>query len=211
MEEKQMIILLKEYKEQANEIAFENLFKSLDKLIQSVSLDFTKGRKIPFEEMYSWLCEVFWRECMNFDENKSFSFKSFIYIRLRTRAIDFIKRKDGKYYESIEYISSSHRNNDDGDGYEVEIASDFDLEEEVLKPKTKKADQRELIDFLVRGENERTTAIVQTYLTTELASPTAIGKHLGLDHKQVSRALEKLSRKYKPQMFGNYEDYLIAL
>jgi DNA-directed RNA polymerase specialized sigma24 family protein len=31
-----------------------------------------------------------------------------------------------------------------------------------------KDDQRQLIDFLVRGENERTTAIVQAYLSTDL-------------------------------------------
>lgn len=75
----------------------------------------------------------------------------------------------------------------------------------------KKNDQRMLIEFLVSGETERTTAIVQTYLSTELKTPTAIGKHLGLDHKQVSRALSRLQAKYSTKQHGDYRDYLIAL
>jgi RNA polymerase sigma factor (sigma-70 family) len=94
-----------------------------------------------------------------------------------------------------------------------EIADDFNLAEEVTERITrkKKNDQRMLIEFLVSGETERTTAIVQTYLTTELKSPTAIGKHLGLDHKQVSRALSRLAAKYSTKKFGDYREFLVAL
>lgn len=93
------------------------------------------------------------------------------------------------------------------------LADDFDLEEEVTRRATakRKADQRQLIDFLVCGENERTTAIVQAYLTTELKTPTAIGNHLGLDHKQVSRALNRLAAKFNSKQFGSHRDYLVAL
>lgn len=94
-----------------------------------------------------------------------------------------------------------------------EISCDFVLEEEVISSinAKRKADQRQLIDFLVCGENERTTAIVQTFLSTDLKSPTAIGKHLGLDHKQVTRALHRLAAKYNTKQFGDYHDYLVAL
>jgi hypothetical protein len=103
--------------------------------------------------------------------------------------------------------------NGDEDSAKVEIASEFNLEEHVSQKLTakQKDDQRQLIDFLVRGENERTTAIVQAFLTTDLKTPTAIGKYLGLDHKQVSRALSRLAAKYSTKQFGNYADYLIAL
>jgi hypothetical protein len=83
------------------------------------------------------------------------------------------------------------------------------VEDTVIK--TKKADQRKLIDFLVAGENERTTAIVQAFLTTDLKSPTAIGNHLGLDHKQVSRAIKRLAGKFDSKQFGDISDYLVAL
>jgi hypothetical protein len=103
--------------------------------------------------------------------------------------------------------------NCDDDSAKVEIASEFDLAEHVETKFTakQKDDQRQLIDFLVRGENERTTAIVQAYLTTELKTPTAIGKHLGLDHKQVSRALNRLAGKFSTKQYGDYHDYLVAL
>ncbi|MFL6479340.1 MAG: sigma-70 family RNA polymerase sigma factor, partial [Bacillales bacterium] len=94
-----------------------------------------------------------------------------------------------------------------------DIADDFNLAEEVTErlSRKKKNDQRMLIEFLVSGENARTTAIVQTFLSTELKTPTAIGKHLGLDHKQVSRALTRLQAKYSTKQFGDYTEYLMAL
>lgn len=103
--------------------------------------------------------------------------------------------------------------NSDEDSAKVEIASEFNLEEHVSQKLTakQKADQRQLIDFLVCGENERTTAIVQTYLTTDLKTPTAIGNHLGLNHKQVTRALTRLASKFDSKQFGSHRDYLVAL
>jgi hypothetical protein len=103
--------------------------------------------------------------------------------------------------------------NGDEDSAKVEIASEFNLEEHVSQKLTakQKADQRQLIDFLVCGENERTTAIVQTYLTTDLKTPTAIGNHLGLNHKQVTRALTRLASKFDSKQFGSHRDYLVAL
>jgi hypothetical protein len=103
--------------------------------------------------------------------------------------------------------------NGDEDSAKVEIADEYRFEEDVTErlSRKKKNDQRMLIEFLVSGENERTTAIVQAYLSTELKTPTAIGKHLGLDHKQVSRALSRLQAKYSTKKFGSHLDYLIAL
>lgn len=71
-------------------------------------------------------------------------------------------------------------------------------------------DQRQLIRQLTRDENERTTAIVQTFLSTEL-TPTAIGKKLGLHHEVVKRALTRLAAKHNPKQYGSHRDYLVAL
>jgi hypothetical protein len=127
---------------------------------------------------------------------------------LGTRYIDLLRKTvTRKKYEQYE------TDNGDEDSAKVEIASDFSTEEHVIEKITgkQKADQRQLIDFLVRGENERTTAIVQTFLTTDLKTPTAIGKYLGLDHKQVTRTLKSLAGKFSTKQFGDYNDYLIAL
>jgi hypothetical protein len=127
---------------------------------------------------------------------------------LGTRYIDLLRKTvTRKKYEQYE------TDNGDEDSAKVEIASEFSTEEHVIEKITakQKDDQRQLIDFLVCGENERTTAIVQTFLTTDLKTPTAIGKYLGLDHKQVTRALSRLQAKYSTKKFGSHQDYLIAL
>jgi hypothetical protein len=103
--------------------------------------------------------------------------------------------------------------NGDDDSAKVEIADEYRLEEEVIEglSRKKKNDQLMLIESLVRDENARTTAIVQTYLTTDLKTPTAIGNHLGLNHKQVTRALTRLASKFDSKQYGSHRDYLVAL
>ena len=101
----------------------------------------------------------------------------------------------------------------DRDGEEeaatFEIADEYRFEEQIGAKQ--KADQRQLIDFLVRGENERTTAIVQAFLEHPKPNATAIAKEIGLDHKQVTRALNRLAGKFSTKQFGDYHDYLVAL
>jgi hypothetical protein len=103
--------------------------------------------------------------------------------------------------------------NGDEDSAKVEIGTDSSAEDYVIENITakQKDDQRQLIDFLVRGENERTTAIVQSFLNHPKPTATAIAKELGLDHKQVSRALNRLAGKFSTKQFGDYHDYLVAL
>ncbi|MGQ0416339.1 sigma-70 family RNA polymerase sigma factor, partial [Bacillus sp. HC-TM] len=93
------------------------------------------------------------------------------------------------------------------------LKDDFDLEEHVIKKK--EADQRELIDFLADPEqvnDETTTAIVESFLSSEnkTPTPTAIGKMLGLHHSTVIRKIERLAKRFDERQFGNYRDYLLA-
>jgi hypothetical protein len=124
--------------------------------------------------------------------------------RYKTLLRDLTVRRKHEQYEI---------DNGDEDSAKVEIGSDSSAEEYVIEKFTakQKDDQRQLIDFLVRGENERTTAIVQTFLNHPKPTATAIAKELGLDHKQVSRALKSLAGKFSTKQFGDYTDYLIAL
>jgi hypothetical protein len=136
---------------------------------------------------------------------------------------DFVKlfqlRLTSRFNSLLRKVNVRRRNeqyetdNGDEDAANIEIASDFSTEDYVIEKMTakQKADQRQLIDSLVCGENERTTAIVQTYLTTDLKTPTAIGNHLGLNHKQVTRALNRLAAKFNPKQHGSHRDYLVAL
>ncbi|PGY64378.1 sigma-70 family RNA polymerase sigma factor [Bacillus cereus] len=93
------------------------------------------------------------------------------------------------------------------------LKDDFDLEEHVIKKK--EVDQRELIDFLADPEqvnDETTTAIVESFLSSEnkTPTPTAIGKMLGLHHSTVIRKIERLAKRFDERRFGNYQGYLLA-
>ena len=67
--------------------------------------------------------------------------------------------------------------------------------------------QRQLINKLADGSDERTTLIVQTFLDSDKPTVTNVAKRLGLDHKQVSRSLKKLSNKYSEDEFGYLGDH----
>lgn len=123
----------------------------------------------------------------------------------RERRGIYKKQQYRKRHEMRQQVSS-----DDSLAATIENIADETLVEDIVLRK-RKADQRQLIDFLASGENERTTAIIQAFLTTELTTPTAIGKYLGLDHKQVTRVLNRLAAKFNTaEQFGKPEDWLIA-
>jgi hypothetical protein len=100
--------------------------------------------------------------------------------------------------------------NDDGSEAATYEPEDDFLIEDYLTAK-KKADQRQLIDFLLTGADETTTAIVETFLQHPKPTPTAIGKVLGIHHSVVIRKLERLAGKFDARQFGDYSDYLVAL
>jgi hypothetical protein len=140
--------------------------------------------------------------------NNGGDFVKLFHLSLGNRYKDLLRKLiTRRKYEQYE------TDNGDEDSAKVEIASDFNLAEHVSQKLTakQKDDQRQLIDFLVRGENERTTAIVQSFLNHPKPTATAIAKELGLDHKQVSRALNRLAGKFSTKQFGDYHDYLVAL
>lgn len=73
----------------------------------------------------------------------------------------------------------------------------------------KEADQRQLIDFLVKDlpqVDHDTTLIVSQF--PQYKSITALAKALGLHHEIVKRKLRKLSTRYDANRFGDYRDYL---
>jgi hypothetical protein len=158
-------------------------------------------------EMQELFDEVFMKY-LDVIGNDGGDFVKIFHRALGTRYIDLLRKTvTRKKYEQYEMDTG------DEDSAKVEIASEFSTEEHVIEKITakQKDDQRQLIDFLVRGENERTTAIVQTFLNHPKPTATAIAKELGLDHKQVSRALKSLAGKFSTKQFGDYNDYLIAL
>jgi len=95
---------------------------------------------------------------------------------------------------------------------EETLADDFDLETETIASiiAKKKADQRQLIDFLLNGADDFTAATVKAFLQHPKPSATAIAKELGVHHSKVIRALTRLAAKYDSTIFGEHRDYLFA-
>ncbi|CAM3632971.1 hypothetical protein D1970_00385 [Mesobacillus zeae] len=142
-----------------------------------------------------------------FDENKGdfeHMWNSFIW---RERRAIYRKKKRLYYYEVPE--SSSDNDDDDFSSFFNKVHAEFNTEELALGKK--KADQRMLIDSLLNGADESTTAIVETFLAHPKPTATAIAKELGVHHSKVIRALNRLAGKFSTKQFGDYHDYLIAL
>jgi hypothetical protein len=127
------------------------------------------------------------------------------YIWRKRRRI-YTKKKTVYKYEMYENVIS---NENDMQTEQYQIQDDFNLEEVALSKK--EADQRQLIDSLLSGADETTTAIVETFLQHSKPTPTAIGKQLDIHHSTVIRKLEKLASKFDSKQFGNHTDYLVAL
>lgn len=134
------------------------------------------------------------------------------FINLLNRHI-WRKRNDiykvAKSRKKYTVVIPENENEDGTEAATFDFADDFNLEEHVLSKR--KTDQRQLIGFLVNGEDETTTAIVEAFLNHPKPTATAIAKELGCHHSKVLRALTRLASKFDTKQFGDYHDYLVAL
>jgi RNA polymerase sigma factor (sigma-70 family) len=86
-----------------------------------------------------------------------------------------------------------------------EIADEFDLELTVIK---KKEDQRQLISFLTRNTDAKTTAIVNAFGKHE--SQKALAEALGFDRKTVRQKLRALAHNFDEEILGELRYYFSA-
>lgn len=129
-------------------------------------------------------------------------------VRLRRRRIDLLrktKRKRARQRSLDELIEQCE---DDGTPIPEILRNEIDVESI-----NKEADQRQLIDSMVRAAkpDAATNAIVTAYLTAPAsATPNAIAKSLGHHHEFVKRKLTALARQFDANRFGDYRDYLVV-
>jgi hypothetical protein len=145
-------------------------------------------------------------ECIEkYDGSTNFSYLLNKSIRFRRRDI-YLKKKR---LSEFEVYAKPTENENGSEAANFEIADEFNLEAHITAKK--KADQRQLIDSLLNGADETTTAIVEAFLAHPKPTATAIAKELGYHHSKVTRALSRLQAKFSTKQFGDYNDYLIAL
>lgn len=177
-----------------HEATIEKVNGKLEKIASSVRSNYPDTRAL-YED-------VLMRCIERFDGKSDFTHFYNAAVALERRGFN---RKNTKHY----YREQLTVDKDDDEAVNFEIKDDFNLEEEITAKK--KADQRQLIDSLLNGADETTTAIVATFLAHPKPTATAIAKELGVHHSKVTRALNRLASKFSTKQFGDYHDYLIAL
>lgn len=92
----------------------------------------------------------------------------------------------------------------------------YRIEDEIIAKE--KPDNRQVIESLLSDADERTTAIIQTFLkfqtsgkrTWDFVTPSQIAKELGVHHSAVTRTFKRLAAKFDVNTFGDYREYLPA-
>ncbi|WP_317981523.1 hypothetical protein [Paenibacillus glycanilyticus] len=138
--------------------------------------------------------------------DKDVEFGRVFHSSLKNARIDFFRKRKRERTRQRSLDAMTDESADEGAATPKVLRSDYDLEHEVLK--TKEADHRQVIDFLVDPTQVDT---VTTLIVTEFPkhkTVTALAKALGLHHEVVKRKLHALSRRYDANRFGDYRDYL---
>lgn len=113
--------------------------------------------------------------------------KGFELRKAKQLAIDHLRKK------KLEISVYLDKTTDEGD----EVLSWYDVmeyDDSVEINTALQAHQRQLIEELVSGSDERTTLIVRTWLESDNSTPHSVAKELSLDFNQVTRTLAKLRK-----------------
>lgn len=186
---------------------FNEKFKKYYPLIRSISFSYHKSTGIPAESFESELCESLWKALRTFDERKEAKLDTWVTKVLRHAAIDVIRSAEGGYYRRVYAIIDAP---DDEDAPTSEVPDEETTEDGYFRRRyKKKADQRQLIDFLVNDPTQvdRETRLIVSQFS-QYDSITALAKALGMHHEFVKRKLRKLSARYDANRFGDIYDYL---
>lgn len=192
---------------------FNTVFEKYKPVIRRIAVRFSRVNGVPMEEILSQLHEELWLASMKFDETKGACFDTWANLKLRDRAKRIISRKEGTHYSKTSCFSSYGSNNEDDEDTPMFEVADVNTVEVVVLERyaKKKADQRQLIDFLLQSgvPDATTTVIVEAILLAPAsASDTAIAKSIGIHHETVKRKLRKLARRYDANRFGDINEYL---
>ncbi|KQL18819.1 hypothetical protein [Cytobacillus solani] len=214
MREQQLNSLVIKFQDNGCDLVFEDIYNELLSGIKYASSKIAKSMGVSQEDVIA-LYEDTLLHCIN-KWNPVGDFRNFFQFCVkRARARMIRDRKSLHDHEMFFNDLSSDFGEEDGKEYD--IASNYNLEEDVLAKR--KADQLALIDhFLSDGESE-TTAIVQIALTYEPSNSVGrpmklekfVATQLGIDKRTVKRKFERLAGKFDSKQFGSHQDYLVAL
>lgn len=194
-------------------IQFNSVYSEFKPLAVQIAKRFCRTSRVPYEELESQLSEEIWIAYHKFKEDRGASLSTWMNTRLRDRAKRAVSRREGKHYArtmcATDYFDTNEDNDSNARTFEV-MDLNCNVEEEALfYANKKKADQLELIDFLITDPRQAdcdTTRIVSQF--SNYNSIAALSKALGIHHEVVKRKLRKLSRRYDANRFGDVYEYL---
>lgn len=202
--------LILDYQRTKDDLIFERIYEIVS---PSWKNNYVVAKSVMSDEHeIQAICEDVLLDCINqYDGSNDFIryYRSCLY----KRRVDLYRVKKN-YYKRIEPTKD---NDEEGTpiAATIECIPDPHMTEELAFQKTE-ADQRQLIDFLVRDADDLTTAIVKAALAYQprqtLGRPASferqIADALGIDKRTVKRKLERLAGKFDAKQFGDYRDYL---
>lgn len=154
-------------------------------------------------------------KCVDRYDGKT-NFINFYNFSLSRARADLYKKKKRRYEFEVYIIDTDEFENDEEYFFNRDNKEDSTAAT-VLKKKME-ANQRQLIDFLVRDADDLTTAIVKVALAYQprqtlgrsASFERQIADTLGIDKRTVKRKLTRLASKFDSKKLGDYHDFLVA-
>lgn len=135
------------------------------------------------------------------------NFSNEVYTAVKYGCIDLLRRKT---YEE-EFIEDVMYENDDGEYeevYEILQVAPTTTEDDILNEVRKRRDQRQLIANLIEKADKPTKLSITAFLSTDSYRQAA--EDAGTCHKTVKARIERMSRNFDANQFGEPSDYLIV-
>ncbi|MGM0836003.1 MAG: hypothetical protein ACQEV7_07590 [Bacillota bacterium] len=193
MENAKLNNLVLSYQTQRNEVVFEEIYATVSEQWK-YSKKVAQSLRSNQHEVIA-LYEDVLLKCIERFDGKS-DFINFYKLCVKRRRADlYEKNKRIDSYEMYEEPSEG----DEGESLLAatieQIADPTDYHEEA----TRKADQRQLIDLILEGADEFTTAIVNAFLSHESPTARQIAKEIGVHHSKVSRTFHRLAANFRAE------------
>jgi DNA-directed RNA polymerase specialized sigma24 family protein len=204
MNNQQLNNLVLDYRNNSNEETFEQIYANVSQTWKGLDT-VGKSVKASGSEILAAYQDTL-MNCIEIYDGRA-DFTHLLNRSIRFKRSDIYRKK--KRLSEFEVFATPIENDEGSEAANFEIADEFNLEDFITAKK--KADQRQLIDSLLNGADETTTAIVEAFLAHPKPTATAIAKELGVHHSKVTRALNRLAGKFSTKQFGDYHDYLVAL
>jgi DNA-directed RNA polymerase specialized sigma24 family protein len=204
MNNQQLNNLVLDYRNNSNEETFEQIYAKVSQTWKGLDT-VGKSVKASGSEILAAYQDTL-MNCIEIYDGRA-DFTHLLNRSIRFKRSDIYRKK--KRLSEFEVFATPIENDEGSEAANFEIADEFNLEDFITAKK--KADQRQLIDSLLNGADDTTTAIVEAFLAHPKPTATAIAKELGYHHSKVTRALNRLAGKFSTKQFGDYHDYLVAL